>query len=217
MTPLRVTARLAGVICLPTYPLALDALLAYAVCVRDGIQPATLPSELVDVEVPLQRSACGAFHLASCGAYKLERAELRHIHKRAPIEQYQAIGGDKIKRVMITAGPNKSYRIPLETKHLVNDTIEWWCVGDAEQIESLLSLIHYLGKRRGVGLGRVSKWTIEAMGPRQLWEGFPVVRSGKPLRNLPPDWPGLVDPECAYANLTYPYWVGATEQLCAVP
>ena len=49
------------------------------------------------------------------------------------------------------------------------------------------------------------------------WDGFPVMRDGKPLRPLPPDWPGLVDPEMGYSCVTYPYWLAEAEDVCAVP
>lgn len=214
MTPLQVTARIAGPIALPERPIALDALLAYAVCLRDGIPPATLASEVQPVEIPVEREPGGRFHLASVGHYEIEQASLKHIHKRAPIEQYQALGSDKIRRVQITAGPNKSYRIPFELLHLVDDSITWWCVGEQGEIEALLQLVHHLGKKRSVGHGKVVRWTIEEMEP---WDGFPVAVDGKPLRNLPADWLGLSDPVLAHGNLTYPYWRHDTEEICACP
>lgn len=218
MNPLRITAKLRGAIALPERPLALDALLAYAVCVRDAIPMATVPSELVEVDIPVEKEPGGRFHLSTVGIYELDSAALRYVNKRAPVEQYQTIGSDKIKRVQITAGANKSYRIPMETLYLVDDTITWWCIGDENEIRSLLVLIHHLGKRRAVGLGQVARWDIEAMEPQQCWDGFPAVLDGMPLRNLPPDHPGVL-PEAmrGYANITYPYWRRDTETLCAMP
>lgn len=216
MTPLRVVATLAGPVALPYHPLALDALLAYAVCERDEIPPAMLASQIQPIEIPVEREPQRRFHLASVGAYQLDQSELRYVHKRAPIEQYQSIGSDKIKRVQITAGPNKSYRIPLEVKHVVDDQITWWCIGDAEPIRELLAMVTHLGKRRAVGVGRVASWVVDDMP--ETWPGFPVVSGdGAPLRTLPPDWPGLRDPRTALGVLTYPYWDQSREALCAVP
>ncbi len=211
MTALEIKAKLAGPVALPEHPIALDALLAYAVCLRDEIPLATTPADIVPIEIPIEREPAGRFHLASVGFYEIDCAEKRHIHKRAPMEQFQSLG--TVRRVQITAGPNKSYRIPFELLHMVDDTITWWCCGDGGEIEALLSLVHYLGKKRSVGHGKVVRWTIEAMEP---WEGFPLVRDGKPLRNLPADWPG-VRGELAYANLTYPYWRRDSEEVCWCP
>lgn len=215
MIPLKVTARLAGPVCMPERQVGLDGLLAAAVCVRDGIAPALTSADLVDVEIPVQRSGCGRYYLSSVGEYEPEAYALRYLNKRSPVEQFQTIGSHAIKRVDITSGVNKSYRIPLETVYLVDDLVTWWCVGDRDAIERLLPLITHLGKKRSVGLGRVASW---AVGPTDGWPGFPVLRAGKPLRNLPADLAGVSnDADRAYAVMTPPYWRHEMEELCAVP
>jgi CRISPR type IV-associated protein Csf3 len=125
-----------------------------------------------------------------------------------------------LRHIRINAGPCKSYRIPLETRHLEEDRLTWWCVGDASAIRDLLGWITYLGKKRSVGLGKVRRWTVEPCVPP--WgDGFPVVRDGQPMRSLPPDWPGLADDvERAYRVLGCvdgPYWDKTREEICAVP
>lgn len=214
MTPLQVIARVAGPIALPNHPLALDALLASQVALRDGLPVPRHADDCQPIEIPIQREPRGRFHLCSHGSFEWDRHALRYINRRAPIEQYQTLGNDRLRRVQITAGPNKSYRIPMETGHIVNDEMTWWCIGDAGAIRELLSRVLYLGKKRSVGLGRVSAWSVVAC---LTWPGFPVVRNGKPLRPLPTDWPGLERPRCGYANLTYPYWAHEREELLAIP
>lgn len=215
MEPLRIDTRITGPICLPDRPIALDALLAAAVAVRAGIAPATTREEVVDIEIPVQRATCGRYHLASVAEYAVEVRSLQYLTKRAPVEQYQTIGSHSIRRVDITAGPNKSYRIPMETLHLVDDRLTWWCVGDANETRALLQLIAYLGRKRSVGLGCVVGWNVERC---DTWPGFPVLRSGHPLRTLPHDAPGLHrDVAVEYAVLTYPYWRHEAEELCVVP
>lgn len=214
MTPLCVTARVAGALALPNHPLALDALLASQVALREGLPAPRHAADCQPIEIPIQREPGGRFHLCSHAEYEWERHALRHINRRAPVEQYQTIGRDKIRRVQITAGANKSYRIPMQTGHVVNDELRWWCVGDADAIRELLAGVVFLGKKRSVGLGKVAAWSVEAC---PTWAGFPVVRDGKPLRPLPTDWPGLERPRCGYANLTYPYWAHEREELLAVP
>jgi len=215
MEPLEVRAVLSGPICMPDHPLALDGLLGAAVCVRDDISPATTAAEVVPLDIPIARSACGRVYLASCAQCEAEEYELRYTHKRAPIEQYQTMGGPKLKTVNITAGANKGYRIPRETAHLVDDAITWWCVGDAAEVSALLRLVHHLGKRRAVGLGRVREWSVQSVEP---WDGFPVLHEGEPLRPLPTDFPGLAAAhDVAYAVLQPPYWDNSRSELCAVP
>lgn len=215
MIPLRVTATISGAICMPERPLALDALLAAAVATREGIQPALTRAELRDIDIPVRRSRCGRYHLATQAEFKIESYAGRYINRRPLIEQYQTIGNAAIKRVDTGSGPNKGYRIPMETVYLELDQLTWWCVGDRTETTSLLSVITHLGRRRAVGLGRVAAWNVS---PCEPWEGFPVLRDGFPLRNLPLDTPGLSpDAGQAFAVLTYPYWRHEAEELCAVP
>lgn len=215
MTPLQITAQLRGAISLPEHMLALDGLLAYAVAQRSGRPPPRTAGDCEPVEIPIAREPGGRFHLCTVAMFAAEQAELRWVNRRAPIDRYQELGDTKIRRVQITAGPDKSYRLPLETFHTEHDQLLWYAIGDAPAVEDLLGDVGYLGKRRAVGLGRVVEWRVEACEP---WgDGFPVVRDGQPLRPLPLDWPGLADPPVAYRTLTYPYWDHTREEPCAVP
>lgn len=214
MTPLVVRAHLGGAIALPDGSMALDALLASQVALRAGWPPPRDVSDCRPIEIPIAKEPGGRFHLASFSVITANIHERRFVNRRAPVEQYQTIGESKIRRVQITAGKNKSYRIPIATAHAEGDVVTWWCVGDAEAIRDLLTTVLYLGKRRAVGLGRVVRWEVE---PCETWEGFPVVHHGKPLRPLPLDWPGLVAPKTAFRTLLPPYWDHAAETLCAIP
>lgn len=214
MTPLEITARLNGPICMPYAPIALDGLLAWAVAQRDGIEPALRTRDLVPIEIPVQREPDGRFHLASFAQYEVERREGQWTNRRPPVEHAQLLASPKVRTINIGTGPSKGFRIPREALHLRNDMLIWWCIGEREVIEDLLSLVLYLGRKRAVGLGEVAEWDVSEC---TTWDGFPVVRGSQPLRPLPPDWPGLVDPEIGYSCITYPYWIASEEQICAVP
>jgi CRISPR type IV-associated protein Csf3 len=212
-----VVAHLAGAVSIPTGRIALDSLLASAVATRDGITPATVPSEIVPIEIPVAREREGRFHLASFSSGRLERREHRFINRRFPIAEAQERGNTKLKTVNITTGPGKSYRIPLENGHIEQDTLTWWCIGDRTEIEALLQLVSYVGKKRSVGLGRVREWVVEQTDP---WgDGFPVVLDGLPLRPLPLDWPGIDEARAArgLSALSYPYWVQTSRVSCWLP
>lgn len=215
MIPLHVVAHLRGAFVPPRGGVALDALLAWRVAMDLGLPPPRGEADVVPLEIPVARAPGGRFHLCSFGKHETEEAEGRFVNRRSPVEQMQARGDEKLRRVNITAGKDKSYRIPLPTTHAAGDRVEWWCVGDTEKIQELLAGVGYLGKKRSVGLGRVHRWEVV---PCEPWgEGFPVVRDGCALRPLPLVWPGLVAPEPGYCTLTYPYWLHAREELCAIP
>ena len=203
MVPLRVQAKIQGAIAMPYGPIALDALLAAQVCIRDNIIPCTSVAEVKPIEIPVMREPKGRFHLASCSVAVVEKHKNRFMNRRFPIEEAQMFGDKTVRRLNISGGPAKSYRLPIDTVYLVDDTLTWWCIGAEAEVQALMSLCLGLGKKRSVGLGTVRQWLVEPCTP---WDnGFPVVLDGKPLRNLPLDWPGLVDPDVGYGNLTYPY------------
>lgn len=213
MTPLRVTARLRGAISLTAGSLALDGLLAAAVALRDDLPPISVGGVL-PIEIPVALEPGRRFHLASFAVPPFDSYDLRWLNRRFPIEQAQGLGGLKLKRINLAGGPCKSFRVPMEHGHAADDELTWWCLGDESALRELLGLITHLGRRRGVGSGRVERWRVERC---QDWPGFPVVRAGRALRPLPLDWPGLVDPSQGYGCLSYPYWRQEAQELLAMP
>lgn len=213
MTPLRIVAELGGAI---TAPPMLDALLAGFVCADRGLVIGfgeTIRGS--DIEIPIALEPGRRFHLCSSPISEPEAYEQRHLHRRFPLAEAQMFGDKKLRRVNVAAGAQKSYRVPQELVHLRDDRIVWWCIGEAEPIREMLARCTHLGKRRAVGRGIVRGWTMETTG---TWDGFPVLTpDGKPMRPLPLDYHGLIEPAQGYATLTYPYWERQREELCAVP
>lgn len=207
--PLRVVATMRGPI---TAAPMLDALLASVIAQRGGAVAGFGP--LLDVEVPIAREPLGRFHLASGPIVSWESHEMRWVNRKFPLAEGQLLGDDKLKRVHISGGACKSYRIPHEVRFAEGGLIAWYCVGDAEEIRALLMDVTHLGRRRAVGRGAVASWMVEETEP---WDGFPVVEDGRVLRPLPVDWPGIIAPKLAMHTLTYPYWEHAREEMCAVP
>lgn len=215
MMPLQVTATLHGEIALPNGPLALDALIGWAIVMRDALPVATIAEECVPLSIPIEKEPAGRFYMASFSCGTVEARTNRYVNRRFPIPEAQMLAAPKFKTIKISAGATKSYRLPLEMVHYDGDSLTWWCIGEPVEIRELLALVGYLGKRRAVGYGRVEQWSVE---PCATWRGFPVVRDGQPLRSLPPDWPGLSnDVERAFRVLEPPYWRRSAEELCVVP
>lgn len=213
-TPLEVTATLRGPIAIPNGPIALDALLGAVVAKRNELI-ASMQTELYPIAIPVEYDSDGHFYLASFGACEIEIHEHRWTNRRFPIAEAQVMGEAKLRTIRINGGPCKSFRLPLDTVHLVDDRMTWWCMGDADAIRDLLTGARYLGKKRGIGLGAVKRWDVR---PCEPWSGFPVARDGQPLRTLPINWPTLSGgAEQAYRCLEPPYWRRDAEELCAVP
>jgi len=210
---LHVTATLANGVAFNAPPM-LDALLAWVIAARKRIIPGADPSQLEPIDVPLAREPGGRFHLCSQGFGRIDGRETNYKNRRAPWQEYARLGSKRISRVNVSVAEDKSYRVPYST--LLIERMEWWCIGDPDQIADLLSDVHYLGRHRGSGHGRINlPWLVERY---ESWgDGFPIVRDGKPTRPIPLDWPGICDPATAYRGVTYPYWDHAAEELVAVP
>jgi CRISPR type IV-associated protein Csf3 len=209
---LAVRCSLASPIVSPERSVALDGLLAAAVVRVTGQPLASSAHECVLVEIPVQRSQCGRFHLASNAQFNIEKRSHGFTNKRFPIREATTMS--KMSRVQESTGPTKGFRIPRE--HLHVDRLEWYYIGDVGIVSELLTHITSLGKKRGVGMGEVvvASWRVEPIEP---WDGFPVLRDGVPLRPLPIDWPRLGTHEQDFATLSYPYWDRSKQELCAVP
>lgn len=205
MEPLRVEARLCRALVNPGKPVALDALLGAAVALREDLIHPSCADEVVDLELPLARSSCGRYWLASFSEQTVETRDRAYINRRPLVSQLIDFGDPSIKSTHISAGPNKGYRIPIEIGLLEGDKMTWWCIGESDEIRSLLALVHHIGKRRAVGRGKVREWRVE---PCEPWgDGFPVVRDGRALRPLPVDHEGVTERRLAMGALTPPYWM----------
>lgn len=206
MKPIRISATLVNGIANPTRAIALDSLLAHAVATRDDLPPAANASEVLPIEIPLHRSACGRFHLVSLSEHDgVVEHETRYVNRRPIIAEAQLMASADVKTIQINGGPDKGYRVPMDVGHYAGREVWWWAVGDADAVRDLLRYVTHLGKRRAVGLGKVEAWQVE---PCEAWgEDYPVMRDGKPLRALPADWPGCEGMRTTRGTLTYPYWL----------
>ena len=197
-------------------PIALDALLMACVAVRDELPPLVCSDESrPTIDIPIAKSTCGRVYLASCAQVdSWEAHDRRFVNRKFPLAEAQVLGSDQLKRIRISAGAQKSYRIPEMVAYPAGGEIRWYAVGHADEVAKLLTLLTHIGHRRAVGRGRVRSWSV---GPCSAWDGFPVVRDGGPLRTLPVDWPGLVDPQLGERVLSPPYWERWRREVCAVP
>ncbi len=209
-----VTAHLRGGF-VSRHPPQLDALLEWVAAERSGYRyPPAAGGDARSFDIPIADSHCGRYRLCSSAQFSAEEHEVHHKHRRAPWVEFARLGSNKIRRVNISLGENKSYRVPFVETHVAGDLLRWFCVGDASGIQSMLAEVRYIGRFRGAGQGRIVRWTVERAEP---WPGFPVLRDGEPLRPLPEDVaPDAMAPR-GFAALRPPYWDHAREEPCLLP
>jgi CRISPR type IV-associated protein Csf3 len=212
--PLRIVAKLDGPLTLTDGSLRIDALAMWAKAQVLGLPPPGF-GPLEEVDIPIAKSACGRVYLCSFACPRFDQHEKIYLYRRFPVPEAQALAESSFTRIRISAGPQKSYRIHDVLWWAERDELEWFCIGEPDELRSLLSIVTHLGRRRAVGRGKVQQWSV---GPCESWgEGFPVVMAGQPMRALPLDWPGLDNPEIARAVLAPPYYQNWREELCAIP
>lgn len=209
--PLVITCELASPLVSPERFIAIDSMLAYQAVLRTDQPRASNASDCVPVEIPIARSECRRFHLASIAQFNIDKHGVGYTNKRFPTQE--AANLSKMRRVETSNGLTKAFRIPRE--HLHVDRLTWYCIGKRDVITDLLSTVTSIGKKRGVGMGEtiIGSWIVEQIVP---WVGFPVLRDGAPLRPLPCEFPGIdkQKAEPAFRCLSYPYWDRTREVEC---
>lgn len=221
MTPLEITAEVYGPVASHAKSIALDALLMALVAERTNLPSlqhvrAAGQADPV-IEIPLAKSKCGRVYLASRARID-HAAENGRFARKRPVVQH-LVQHTALARANVQNGADKAWQVPY-TEWVGVPQLTWWCVGDRKQITELLSGCTNLGGRRGTGhgstvtaQGRVS-WVVR---PVEVWPGFPVLdRTGRPTRNLPMDWPGMVAERFAIVPLSPPYWDSHRGEMCAV-
>jgi len=221
MNPLQITAKLSGQIMCPE-SCHLDGLLAYALAQAHGLPPVHVSDDrdrdlaflIAKVSDVLKYDERGFFHCSN-PMYEVEQYERRHINRRFPTDRAAVLGAESVRRVDLSTGLSKSFRIPTRACFLRVDEVRWFAVGEGTQIERLLGTITHLGKKRAVGLGEVVSWSVTAF---EGWEPyFPILsKEGRPMRPLPLDTPGLRDHRVSMESLCFPYWDMSQRRPCAV-
>lgn len=83
-------------------------------------------------------------------------------------------------KVIIEQGQYKAYHMPVFYR--VAERVEWYCIGDKERIEALLSTCTHCGKKAVQGWGRVNKWVV-----KPVKEDWSVWKDGQLTRGVPAD------------------------------
>ena len=187
---LRVTAYLrTGIICDRWLPL--DAILLYQAS-RDQCseQMATLPggeTEKKNVTMPLAVIHPGESDWYYACSWAQPQpwwiAEGRDYWNKRLDQQFAYLVdfGGRRGKVMTAKGRYRSYHMPVFYRTALE--ITWYCVGDKERIECLLSTVTHIGKKRAQGWGAVARWKV-TLYPEDysIWRGKQLTR-GVPIQD----------------------------------
>jgi len=185
--PLRITAHLRTPVVADRW-LPLDSILLYQVS-RDrlGVQYATAPGGDPGAEA-LSMPLLKIHHGEDDWYYACSWAQPQpwwlaegkdHWNKRFDSKFADLVDfGNRRGKVIIEQGRYKAYHMPIFYRVALQ--VEWYCVGDRQEIQYLLSTVTNLGKKRSQGWGRAIRWDIEPWG-----HDWSVWRDGKLTRGVP--------------------------------
>lgn len=116
-------------------------------------------------------------------------------------------------KVIIDKSTYKAYNMPVYYRHALY--VEWYCVGDRERIEYLLSTCTHIGKKTSQGWGRVAKWHVDPVeADWSIW------RDGRLMRGIPPgDLPEVypLDLRQGYYGVRPSYWDSRNQMALVLP
>lgn len=143
------------------HTLPLDSILFYcAMRDRYGVEVAT-GEEVAPVELPLLKrneQSPWWYYAASFAQWPESYCEnTDYWHKRFDLGLAHLIQ-DKKTKIKVDAFQYKAYRMPQFARHALH--VDWYCVGDRREIERLLLLAQFIGKKSSQGCGAVLEWQV---------------------------------------------------------
>lgn len=221
--PLRVTAYLCSPVVSDEY-LPLDALIrAQALWNAFGWPDRSIPGgdahdgpQLPPRSIPLAKRSAGRQWYYACSFAQPQPwwvAEgVDHWNKRFDASLADLVDfGNRTARVIVEQGRYRAYHMPMYYR--VTEHIEWYCVGEANILQMLLSTVSGIGKKRAYGWGRVSEWRVETW-PYD-WSEW---RDGRPTRALPLEASGRGRAfNIRHYGLRPPYYGAASQMRVLMP
>lgn len=163
MQPLRITAKIANpFVAYDNFSPSLDALLEwYWLEERGLITPNPTPDSLVQADLPLLKGDIQGewYWTVSSPHYILEEQQITKYRRRWDQQDKHLNWGGKRAKFSTSEGHTKSYDLPLYLRS--TPQIDWFAVGDGDEILRLLEPCKSLGKKRAYGFGEIIRWEVQ--------------------------------------------------------
>lgn len=144
--------------------------------------------------------ACSFNTRPSLGEY------IKHWHKRFDLA-YERYLASPPRRIGVGSGRYRSYRMPLPI--LLFDCLEWFAVGDRDEVLRLCRLVTHVGKKVSQGFGAVDRWEVVP------WpHDWSLEREGELTRPLPASLSSEPRGRLVYYGIRPPYWDTDNWRLC---
>lgn len=123
--------------------------------------------------------------------------------------------GKRKAKWQTSEGPEKSYDLPLYFR--IAKTITWYCVGKPNELKRYLLQCSHLGKKRSIGYGAVSQWSIEPIA-----EDRHLIYQNHLMRPIPTEYAESLNIKQWQYNVRNwgwrpPAWLPSNKRRCAMP
>lgn len=193
--PLKITFELeSNVFFNPSEPIMLDALLAWCLMPykRTSAEPPRRDEQPEDITLPLARWELGGTWGWHASALLPEGEVLEHLvywRKRVREDRLTLAAGS----VNPQNGPYRGYNVPMPV--VAHCSLVGYLVGDRRRVRRELKRVKYLGKKRSMGIGRVSSLSVDVCEEDRslVFEGMamrwlPMDGGRRDVRPRPPYW-----------------------------
>jgi len=220
--PLQITAFLANSIAVyDDWTPQLEGLLIYQLLQELGLaHPNPNLQQIKDCDVivrgklPIKQNSEHGFYYCSSPVYTYLSEEKSNFRKRWDANDKFIDWGKRKAKIQTSEGAEKNYDLPLFLR--LTNRIDWFAVGDKEEIESLLKYCTGLGKKRSQGYGQVIEWKVT-----EIENDWSLIRENELMKPLPNFICKELGINRFYNLLTYgwkpPIWLTENKALCMMP
>jgi len=218
MIPLQITAYLAAPLAVTdNFSPAIEGIIEYSIREYLGLldpNPIKL-EDITPVTLPLQQHLKG-FYYCSSPHYLVERESQSRYRKRWDYQERHLDWGNKKAKFSGSDGQFKSYDLPLFLRHTTR--IDWFVVGNFDEILSALDRVTHLGKKRSQGFGLVEKWVVKSIDQDwSLWGNKGQIMRPIPASIYQDVFHKPLPPDLVLTAWRLPSWHVENQTLCVVP
>lgn len=219
-TPLKIVFHVDSPIYITSPYLNFDSILSY-LCLRDALGelfynlPSDVNLDLTSLKLPLKKTL-DIYH-SSVSQFTNPKLYKETIYKRFTDKQIHKVKSKRYKKIRVGSGYFKGFMIDLPA--LLTEDVTFYCNGDKNSINELLTHLTHLGKKPSIGGGHITDYKITNTS-----EDYSFYKDGQVMRPIPaqlgfdkfhiPLKDGMTLSRQAYKP---PYWNNENVDMCYVP
>jgi hypothetical protein len=171
--------------------------------------------QIIRERLPIKRNSEHGFYYCSNPVYCYKCEQQSRFRKRWSPDQDGNIKWGKRKAKFDTSqGAEKSYDLPLFLR--VTPRIDWFCIGNPDEVKSLLDCVTGLGKKRSQGFGQVCQWDVT-----EIDQDWSLVKDKELMKPVSGKVYSSLDLDRFYNVLKWgwkpPVWLPENQALCFMP